>query len=92
MTMEDTITKENQRELDVTLSDLVYRLNTNLPKLQRGVLYTLEELVAEYPWDKVSEKHARILRADFKEEAILGWLKVEFVETSIDQVHHYKLK
>ena len=76
----------------IYVSDVVNAFIANLPNLQRGQVYTLEQLVGSKFWHSIPKGQVNKLGAEFKREVKLGWVAVDWVGRGSDNIQQYQLK
>ena len=80
------------RESTVTISDILDAVNANLPHLQDGQSYTLQQLVGDALWLSTPEGQRKRLGAEFKPLAVQGDLPVSWADRNLSNKQLYQLK
>ena len=76
----------------ITIADVLDAVNTNLPNLQHGQSYTLQQLVGDALWLSTPEGHRKRLGTEFKALAVQGGLPVSWVDRTNSNKALYELK
>ena len=74
------------------IDNLVDAVNSNLPNLIHGELYSLEQLVGEEYWDRIPTGHRNNLGQAFKALATSGTQLVSYVRSNSSNKSLYELK
>lgn len=76
----------------VTVADVIRTVNSNLPNLVHGEIYSLEDLVGKKYWNTIPKKQRTHLGHAFKTLATSGDLPVSFTGRSSSNKALYELK
>jgi hypothetical protein len=77
---------------NITIDDVVDAVNSNLPNLVHGELYSLEQLVGEENWSRIPKGHRNNLGQAFKALATNGTQLVSYVRSNSSNKSLYELK
>ena len=81
----------NRKLNRVTISDIVNALQSNLPNLEQGKPYTLQELVGDSLWNSIPTGNRKQLGHEFKELAESGGHAVKWRGRRSDNCQVYEL-
>ena len=77
--------------MNITITGILNAVNTNLPNLQSGQSYTLQQLVGDELWHSIHEGHRKRLGTQFKALVRKGGLPVSWAGRNLSNKQLYEL-